>query len=706
MARGYRAILELPEKVDALEVSYQLFHKWVNDKYLPPERERSIEFDDDGIYRFGELGSRRDEGRTEEVTVTRLRESSKDRHYHRQLLEVVNTSEKNDRWTTRMYSMTATKESRYRQVIWVEVIPPASSEEPARRPNLVVELVKQYDLCLHESGVPISHSVQDIGEEKDVDDLKNWIFSQQRRVAIVVAAPISDESDCEAHHQWREVLKTLTDDSCGCASYFLLKPEVYDYFCQCVGSLKMDKGCLRTYLPQVNPGDDLDFKRHRILTSSTLYHGLDGQTKKFRPELSRIIARTPCSYIWEKGLDGELKSAQDVLSKQRLEVPTFRLALAPEVILEEAEETETSVAKAVEHVVQTVLASRKGEESDSKPHEQTTALQTPQVASDIQRTDRSRRPQWAAPLIELIRRFAPMFDPRTHDDMSDGVEALSAGLSVIDERYNDLEQKVHKLTQDFQGEKNKLQKEIDAYEALFEQSEENGEAVERVAELEEKIQEQEIERSYERDEYLKLEKENRRLRHQLNHPEVGLQDYDYEEENLDKPPADMATLFDWMTADDRYARVREYVEFSAPKRMQDAIMELDLKAENWRYAADFWKFILVLRDYMRAREAGDFCGSVHQYLKESVGTYRTCSYKRHAPTESQTVRNTPEWRVERVFPIPFDVNPEGKVEMFAHFKTSHSDTNDPRMYYLIDNDHTHKVYIGYIGPHLTNTKTN
>ena len=704
MARGYRAILELPEKEDALEVSYQLFHDWVNKKYLPLEGRRSIEFDDDGIYRFGELSLRRSKGQAEEVTVTRLRETSKDRHYHRQLLEVVNTSEQNNRWTTRLYAMTATKESRYHQVIWVEVIPPASSEEPARRPNLVVDLVKSYNV--HESGVSISDGVQDIVDEEQVDQLTDWIFNQQRRVAIVVAAPISDENDCEAHYQWREVLKTLTDDSCGCASYFLLKPDVYDYFCQQVGELKLEQGCLRTYLPKVNLKDETDPKRHRILTSSTLYHGLDGETKKFRPELSRIIARTPCSYIWEKGLDGELKSAQDVLSKQRLEVPTFRLALAPEVILEEAEETETSVAKVVEHVVQTVLASRKGEELDSKPHEQTAALQTPQVASDIQRTDRTRRPQWAAPLIELIRRFAPMFDPRTHDDMSDGVEALSAGLSVIDERYNNLAQKVHKLTQDFQGEKNRLQKEIDAYEALFEQAEEDSKAVERVAELEKKIQEQEIERIYERDEYLKLEKEIRRLRYQLKHPQSGLQDYDRTEEELDEPPADMATLFDWMTKDGMYPQVREYVEFSAPKRMQDAIMELDEKAENWRYAADFWKFILVLRDYMRACEAGDFCGSVHQYLKESVGTYRTCSYKRHAPTESQTVRNTPEWRGERVFPIPFEVNPEGKVEMFAHFKTSHSDTNDPRMYYLIDNDHTHKVYIGYIGPHLTNTKTN
>lgn len=703
MARGYRAILELPEKEDALEVSYQLFHDWVNKKYLPLEGKRSIEFDDDGIYRFGELSLRRGKGQAEEVTVTRLRETSKDQHYRRQLLEVVNTSEQNDRWTTRLYAMTATKESRYHQVIWVEVIPPASSEEPARRPNLVVNLVSQYEV--RESGVLISDSIREVFDQKEVDVLVDQIFDQQRRVAIVVAAPISDEND-HAHDQWREILKTLTNDSCGCASYFLLKPDVYDYFCQRIGSLKMDKGCLRTYLPQVNPSDDLDPKRHRILTSSTLYHGLDGNKKKFRPELSRIIARTPCSYIWEKGLDGELKSAQDVLNKQRLEVPTFRLALAPEVIPEQAEETETSVAKAVEHVVQTVLASRKGEESDSKPHEQTAALQTPQVASDIQRTDRSRRPQWAAPLIELIRRFAPMFDPRTHDDMSDGVEALSAGLSVIDERYNDLAQKVHKLTQDFQGEKNRLQKEIDAYEALFEQAEEDSKAVERVAELEEKIAEQERERSYERDERRKLEAENRKLQWQVSHPQVSAHDFVDTEQYLDEPPEDMATLFDWMTEDDMHREVREYVVFCDPDRMCAAILDLDDMSGNSRYAADFWRFILVLRDYMRARKEIGFQGSVHDYLAESRGQYRIVSQARHSPTESETVRNNEKMCGERIFPVPVEVDPRGEVEMLAHFKTSHRDTNDPRMHYYADTRYTHKVYIGYIGPHLTNTKTN
>ena len=168
----------------------------------------------------------------------------------------------------------------------------------------------------------------------------------------------------------------------------------------------------------------------------------------------------------------------------------------------------------------------------------------------------------------------------------------------------------------------------------------------------------------------------------------------------------MATLFDWMTREGLYPEVREYVVFCDPDRMCDAILDLDDMSGNSRYAADFWKFILVLRDYMRAVEAGDFSGCVHDYLDKSIGVYRTCSQKRHSPTESETVRNNGKMCGERIFPVPVEVNPHGEVEMLAHFKTSHRDTNDPRMHYYADTQFTHKVYIGYIGPHLTNTKTN
>ena len=702
MARGYRAILELQEKEDVWEVAYRIFHEWINGKYRSPDGKGSIDFEQDGIYQLGKLTVKEHPDRSDDVIVTRLHESCKDDHYIRHLLEVVNISEENERWTTRMYAMTATKESRYRKVIWIEVIPPASFEGPARRPNLVVNLVSQYEV--RESGVLISDSIREVIDQKEVDVLVDQIFDQQRRVAIVVAAPISDEND-HAHHKWGEILKTLTDDSCGCASYFLLKPDVYDYFCQRIGSLKMGRGCLRTYLPQVNPSDDLDSKRHRILTSSTLYHGIDSETRKFRRKLSEIIAQTPCTYLWEKGLDGELKSAEDVLSKQRIHVPTFPSSPVVEVLPDEPHDQELSLTGGLANSVQEALAKKKPQRFLEGPSTQ--VLQTRATSTVRTRPIGGREVPWANPLIALIRRFAPLFNPKTHEDLKDGVEALSDGIKGIDKKYDELKASIRTLKLDHLEEKKRLQIAQETGEALLQQvREELSEQIRQVEQEKDRFEDQEIERSYERDEMRKLEAENRKLQWQVSHPQLSPHDFVDTEQYLDEPPEDMATLFDWMTADDRYARVREYVEFSAPKRMQDAIMELDEKAENWRYAADFWKFILVLRDYMRACEVGDFCGSVHQYLKESVGTYRTCSYKRHAPTESQTVRNTPGWRTERIFPIPFEVNPEGEVEMFAHFKTSHSDTNDPRMYYLIDNDHTHKVYIGYIGPHLTNTKTN
>ena len=702
MARGYRAILELQEKEDVWEVAYRIFHEWINGKYRSPDGKGSIDFEQDGIYQLGKLTVKEHPDRSDDVIVTRLHESCKDDHYIRHLLEVVNISEENERWTTRVYAMTATKESRYRKVIWIEVIPPASFEGPARRPNLVVNLVSQYEV--RESGVLISDSIREVIDQKEVDVLVDQIFDQQRRVAIVVAAPISDEND-HAHHKWGEILKTLTDDSCGCASYFLLKPDVYDYFCQRIGSLKMGRGCLRTYLPQVNPSDDLDSKRHRILTSSTLYHGIDSETRKFRRKLSEIIEQTPCTYLWEKGLDGELKSAEDVLSKQRIHVPTFPSSPVVEVLPDEPHDQELSLTGGLANSVQEALAKKKPQRFLEGPSTQ--VLQTRATSTVRTRPIGGREVPWANPLIALIRRFAPLFNPKTHEDLKDGVEALSDGIKGIDKKYDELKASIRTLKLDHLEEKKRLQIAQETGEALLQQvREELSEQIRQVEQEKDRFEDQEIERSYERDEMRKLEAENRKLQWQVSHPQLSPHDFVDTEQYLDEPPEDMATLFDWMTADDRYARVREYVEFSAPKRMQDAIMELDEKAENWRYAADFWKFILVLRDYMRACEVGDFCGSVHQYLKESVGTYRTCSYKRHAPTESQTVRNTPGWRTERIFPIPFEVNPEGEVEMFAHFKTSHSDTNDPRMYYLIDNDHTHKVYIGYIGPHLTNTKTN
>ena len=48
---------------------------------------------------------------------------------------------------------------------------------------------------------------------------------------------------------------------------------------------------------------------------------------------------------------------------------------------------------------------------------------------------------------------------------------------------------------------------------------------------------------------------------------------------------------------------------------------------------------------------------------------------------------------------------DGTQFMEAHFKPTWRDTFAPRMYYYDDLGNTGKIYIGYIGRHLTNTQS-
>ena len=323
MARGYRAILELEGAESAMPTADRLFHEWVNKKYPPGGSRAGVECDAEGIYRFGELTSQRDE--TADVVATKLSEASEDKHYERQLLEMVERRENGDQWTTRVYALHATKESNYDQVLWIEVTPPREGEWDAKPPALVRDLITEGH-C-HDRGMPLSDSPQSVADEEQVEQLIGWIHDERRRASVVVAAPLTDGSDSdalEAEYRWKDILRSLTKDSLGCASYFLLTPEAYRQFHARIGQgCAMPKGSLRTYLPGFRADEPTDRLRHRVLTAGTLLRGYDENSKRFRPELSAIIARTPCEYLWENGLDKELRRAQALLDKKRLTVPTF-----------------------------------------------------------------------------------------------------------------------------------------------------------------------------------------------------------------------------------------------------------------------------------------------------------------------------------------------------------------------------------------------
>ena len=100
MARGYRAILELEGAGSAVQIADRIFHEWAHKKYPRTGSSVRVECDEEGIYRFGELTSRR--GERAEVIVTKMTETSEDNHYERQLLEMVERTSDGKQWTMRV----------------------------------------------------------------------------------------------------------------------------------------------------------------------------------------------------------------------------------------------------------------------------------------------------------------------------------------------------------------------------------------------------------------------------------------------------------------------------------------------------------------------------------------------------------------------------------------------------------------------------
>ncbi len=132
--------------------------------------------------------------------------------------------------------------------------------------------------------------------------------------------------------------------------------------------------------------------------------------------------------------------------------------------------------------------------------------------------------------------------------------------------------------------------------------------------------------------------------------------------------------------------------------------ELDPRDQLGTTARIGWEAVLALRDCIRAREDDGWQGSVHDYLKRTPDGYRTVSIKKHVPGESATTMQ--QWGHERRFPVPKHVSPSEQIEMRAHFRLGQIGMVSPRMYYLDRWSQDGKIYIGYIGRHLTNTKTN
>ncbi|WP_431869968.1 hypothetical protein [Nocardiopsis eucommiae] len=134
-------------------------------------------------------------------------------------------------------------------------------------------------------------------------------------------------------------------------------------------------------------------------------------------------------------------------------------------------------------------------------------------------------------------------------------------------------------------------------------------------------------------------------------------------------------------------------------------LELDGVAGAKRavWARKTWEALRSLDSYAQVKKACGFAGSFYDFCQWPPEGGRPWPVKAVAMVESDQVRA--RWAHERTFPVPLEVDPSGRSLMEAHLKIDSRGSVSPRVHFQDATEVVGQVLVGFIGRHLTNTRT-
>jgi len=166
----------------------------------------------------------------------------------------------------------------------------------------------------------------------------------------------------------------------------------------------------------------------------------------------------------------------------------------------------------------------------------------------------------------------------------------------------------------------------------------------------------------------------------------------------DAPPATFAELLDWMETD------LALIDFTGNRQ---ALLTLDRSPESSTWVRSSWEVVRALQAYADAKLAKIFAGDFKMWCENPPSDSYAIPAGKVVRDESETVRNNAKWRREREFSVPVEIDSSRRVFMGAHIRIGASATGQisPRLYFHDATARTGRIYVGYLGRHLTNTRT-
>lgn len=153
------------------------------------------------------------------------------------------------------------------------------------------------------------------------------------------------------------------------------------------------------------------------------------------------------------------------------------------------------------------------------------------------------------------------------------------------------------------------------------------------------------------------------------------------------------------------ARLGEFplVTFTGDQKNALALDELQCAGAGWARLA--WDGLTALQEYAEAAVRGVAGGDFKQWCERTPEGCRRFPPRKAVRGESRTVFSHTKWKRERMLPVPECVDSSRRAFMGAHLRIGGGRTA-PRLHYLDDCSGSGRIYVGYIGLHLTNTRTN
>ncbi|MFJ3794323.1 hypothetical protein [Kitasatospora sp. NPDC090091] len=153
------------------------------------------------------------------------------------------------------------------------------------------------------------------------------------------------------------------------------------------------------------------------------------------------------------------------------------------------------------------------------------------------------------------------------------------------------------------------------------------------------------------------------------------------------------------------SRIDEFplLTFTGDQKSALALDEIQCPGAGW--ARLTWDGLTALQEYAEAAVRGQAGGDFKQWCEHTPAGCHRFPPRKAVRGESRTVFSHTKWKRERMLPVPECVDVSRRAFMGAHLRIGGGRTA-PRLHYLDDCSGSGRIYVGYIGLHLTNTRTN